>query len=114
MKKLWLFGIITILFIALFLMPMAWGVLDADDLAQFERNIAAMRYKEDLFIPAADRLEYMRASADSRAGQLYQLFLGKKAVLPSENDFNWAEKMYYEHELEKYGWQKAVAQIKKS
>ena len=92
---------------------MAWGALDAGDIAQLERDMEEMRYKENLFLPALDRLEFMKASAESKAGKLYKLFLQKQEALPSEGSLNWAEKIYYEHELHKHGWQKAAAQMKK-
>ena len=53
----------------------------------------------------------MKAPAESKAGKLYKLFLEKKEKLPSINDLNWAERLYYEHELHQHGWQKAAAQI---
>ena len=111
MKKFWLFLIIVIIFISLFLMPMAWGVPDADDIAQFERDVEEMHYKDGFFLPASDRLEFMKAPAESKAGKLYKLFLEKKEKLPLINDLNWAERLYYEHELHQHGWQKAAAQI---
>ena len=92
---------------------MAWGVLDADDIAQFEGDMEEMRYKEDFFLPALDRLEFMKAPAESKAGKLYKIFLQKQEALPSEGSLNWAEKAYYEHEFHKHGWQEAAAQMKK-
>lgn len=111
MKKILLCIVIAILFIALFLMPMAWGVLGKDDIAQLQNRVDQARYKEDLYLPAADRLEFMGASKDSEAGKAYQLFCQKKEALPSDQDLNWSEKIYYEHELIKHGWKKAAAQM---
>lgn len=103
MKKVWLFLIIVIIFVSLFLMPMAWGMgeLDADDIAELQEQVKTAQYKDDLCIPACDRMILMRAPADSDAGRVYAALLEKFEELPLRRNLNWAEKFYHEHELQK-------------
>ena len=93
MKKIWLCIVIAILFIALFLMPMAWGVLGDDDIVQLNQQVSEATYKKDVYIASMDKLQFMAADPESDAGKAYAAYL----ALPT----NWAEKMYLDHEAQK-------------